>query len=301
MGQACWIRFPRGGPIVWPILGILAAAVLIIIRAGHFSCQKENEHAQKFNEFGVRDGNGRKMGKICRQFCESQPEKPLAKVILAGINFKHMQREDMENAIQETILREIPPLEKYLSTMGMLAAIAPLLGLLGTVTGMINTFHMITFYGTGDPRMMSGGISEALVTTMLGLMVAIPIMFAHTMLSRKVETTIGELEEKAVSFINMVNKTPKNIMNTVFTAYLTRLQEYISGGGIVMIPLALVSVVMWILILNRVMFFRRLYIKNMTRIQAGQPCPGKPKTGHRPVQRGHWPAGDGVHSKTQQG
>ena len=59
-------------------------------------------------------------------------------------------------------------------------------------------------------------------------------------------------------------------MNTVFTAYLTRLQEFVSSGGIVMVPLALVSIVMWILILNRVMFFRRLYIKNMTRIQAGQ-------------------------------
>jgi biopolymer transport protein ExbB len=89
----------------------------------------------------------------------------------------------MENALQEAILREVPPMERFLSTLGMLAAIAPLLGLLGTVTGMIGTFHVITQHGTGDPRMMSGGISEALVTTMLGLSVAIPIMLAHTLLT----------------------------------------------------------------------------------------------------------------------
>ncbi len=88
----------------------------------------------------------------------------------------------------------------------MLAAIAPLLGLLGTVTGMINTFQAITFFGTGNPRVMSGGISEALITTMLGLAVAIPIMLAHSLLSRKVEKLIGDLEARAVSFVNQVCK-----------------------------------------------------------------------------------------------
>jgi biopolymer transport protein ExbB len=88
----------------------------------------------------------------------------------------------------------------------MLAAIAPLLGLLGTVTGMIDTFHVITQHGTGDPRMMSGGISEALVTTMLGLTVAIPIMLAHTLLNRAVDTRIGQMEEKAMALVNIVHR-----------------------------------------------------------------------------------------------
>ncbi len=101
---------------------------------------------------------------------------------------------------------KIPAIERFVSTLGMLAAIAPLLGLLGTVTGMINTFHVITYYGAGDPKMMSGGISEALVTTMLGLSVAIPIMLFHTLLSRRVETQISQMEEKAVAFVNMVFK-----------------------------------------------------------------------------------------------
>jgi len=97
-------------------------------------------------------------------------------------------------------------MERLLSTLGMLAAIAPLLGLLGTVTGMIGTFHVITLHGTGDPRLMSGGISEALVTTMLGLSVAIPIMLAHTLLSRGVDNMVGTLEEKAVALVNIVHK-----------------------------------------------------------------------------------------------
>jgi biopolymer transport protein ExbB len=71
---------------------------------------------------------------------------------------------------------------------------------------MIDTFHVITQHGTGDPRMMSGGISEALVTTMLGLSVAIPIMLVHTMLSRTVENRIGQMEEKAVALVNLADR-----------------------------------------------------------------------------------------------
>jgi biopolymer transport protein ExbB len=71
---------------------------------------------------------------------------------------------------------------------------------------MIDTFHVITQHGTGDPRMMSGGISVALVTTMLGLSVAIPIMLAHTLLSRAVDNIIGQMEEKAVALVNIVHK-----------------------------------------------------------------------------------------------
>ncbi|MDI6795483.1 MAG: MotA/TolQ/ExbB proton channel family protein, partial [Desulfatibacillaceae bacterium] len=113
-----------------------------------------------------------------------------------------LPRQDMENVLAEAILREIPRLERFLPTLGMLAAIAPLLGLLGTVTGMINTFEVITFAGTGDPRLMSGGISEALVTTMLGLSVAIPVTVAHVLLSRMVERIAIQMEEKSMALVN---------------------------------------------------------------------------------------------------
>jgi biopolymer transport protein ExbB len=198
-------KIPQGGPIVWPIMAIAVLALIIIAERIYFlNCHKT--HAAEFmDQIHAMANSGQ--WDPCREFCRQQKQNPLARVLLSGMAFLHMQREDMENAIQETILREIPPFEKYLSTLGMLAVIEPLLGLLGTVTGMINTFHVITFYGTGDPRMMSSGISEALVTTMLGLMAAIPILFAHTLLSGRVEHIIGEMEEKAISFINLVFKT----------------------------------------------------------------------------------------------
>jgi biopolymer transport protein ExbB len=97
-------------------------------------------------------------------------------------------------------LKEMPRLERFLPTLGVLAAIAPLLGLLGTVTGMINTFQVITAVGTGDPRMMSGGISEALLTTQFGLTVAIPIMIIHHFLERRVDKIVGDMEEKGTAF-----------------------------------------------------------------------------------------------------
>ncbi len=198
-------QVPKGGPIVWPILGILVLAVLIIVERIVFLLRR------RLNADRLMETLGRLIDREkwaeCERLCDGEGKKPVACVLAAGIGSRNQTREEMENALQEAILREIPPLERFLSTLGMLAAIAPLLGLLGTVTGMINTFHTITMHGTGDPRMMSGGISEALVTTMLGLAVAIPIMFSNTLLTRHVENIIAQMEEKAVSLVNLVYKS----------------------------------------------------------------------------------------------
>lgn len=192
----------RGGPIIWPIALIGVLAVLIIIERT-VSLQRKHINSDRFmNRMLPLAADGQ--WEQCRTLCRRYPHKVLPKVLAAGIDFCKAPREDLENALQEAILSEIPPIERFLSTLGMLAAIAPLLGLLGTVTGMINTFQAITFYGTGNPRIMSGGISEALITTMLGLAVAIPILLAHSLLSRKVEKLIGGLEAHAVAFINQV-------------------------------------------------------------------------------------------------
>lgn len=200
-----WEQIPKGGPIVWPILVILVLAMVIVAERVIFLFRKQLD-ADGLNGriealAADRDWQG------CKNICARYTGKPVARVVAAGLEYCHMQREAMENALQEAILREIPPMERFLSTLGMLAAIAPLLGLLGTVTGMIDTFHVITRHGTGDPRMMSGGISEALVTTMLGLSVAIPIMLSHTLLNRAVDKRIGQMEEKAVALVNIIHKS----------------------------------------------------------------------------------------------
>jgi biopolymer transport protein ExbB len=128
------------------------------------------------------------------------PRFPALRVIGRSIEAAESSKDVLEAALEEAILKEIPPMERFLATLNILAAIAPLLGLLGTVTGMISTFQVITLYGTGDPRMMSGGISEALITTQLGLAVAIPIMVVHHFLQRRVETLLSDMEEKGTAF-----------------------------------------------------------------------------------------------------
>lgn len=199
-----WQQIRKGGPIVWPILGILVLGIIIVVERAIFLLRK------RFNADGlldrISDLAACRQWEDCRHTCERFAGKPIGRVIVAGLDCRRLDREDMENALQEAILREVPAMERFLSTLGMLAAIAPLLGLLGTVTGMIDTFHVITQYGTSDPRMLSGGISEALVTTMLGLSVAIPIMLAHTLLHRAVDKLIGQMEEKAVAFVNIVHR-----------------------------------------------------------------------------------------------
>jgi len=197
-------QIKNGGPIVWPILGIGILALLIVAER-LFSLTRKSMNADRLMKKIIVPASERNWD-ACSKICTPYRHKSIANVLLQGTRAACATREDMENVMQEAILREIPSLERFLSTLGMLAGIAPLLGLLGTVTGMINTFHVITYFGTGDPRMMSGGISEALVTTMLGLAVAIPIMLCHTFLSRRVETLIGQMEEKSVTFINTLFK-----------------------------------------------------------------------------------------------
>ena len=103
--------------------------------------------------------------------------------------------------LDEAILKELPALKRGLRTLAVLAAVAPLLGLLGTVTGIIETFQAITLFGTGDPRLMSGGISEALVTTMLGLMVAIPLVLLHSLLRGKANRLVQILDEQSAGMV----------------------------------------------------------------------------------------------------
>ncbi len=111
-------------------------------------------------------------------------------------------RKRLEDRASEALLLETPSLDRFGGAILVIAAIAPLLGLLGTVTGMIGTFEIITEFGTGDPRMLSGGISEALVTTQLGLIVAIPTLLIGNLLDRSAERTLGQLELAALSVIN---------------------------------------------------------------------------------------------------
>ncbi|MEE8338778.1 MAG: MotA/TolQ/ExbB proton channel family protein [Xanthomonadales bacterium] len=126
---------------------------------------------------------------------------PLGRVLAVYSDHPDVDIETLELKLDEAILRETAPIETGLSFIKVLYVVAPLLGLLGTVVGMIGTFQMITLFGTGDPRMMAGGISTALVTTVLGLVVAIPLTLLHSFLQGKAKTLIQVLEEQAAGLI----------------------------------------------------------------------------------------------------
>jgi len=131
----------------------------------------------------------------------SAGDSPLARVWQAYEANKTVDVETLELKLDDAILKEMPALERGLALLKLLSGVAPLLGLLGTVTGMILTFQAITLFGTGDPKLMAGGISQALVTTVLGLVVAIPILLLHAVASTRSREVVQVLEEQATGLI----------------------------------------------------------------------------------------------------
>ncbi|MFL1465828.1 MotA/TolQ/ExbB proton channel family protein [Marinobacter sp. HN1S83] len=126
---------------------------------------------------------------------------PLGRILNAAREMRRTDPESLEVAMGEALLRERPAIHRGLALMKIIATVAPLLGLLGTVVGMILTFQSITLFGNGDPKMMAGGISQALVTTVLGLATAIPVLLMHTLVSARARSIWQVLEEQAAGII----------------------------------------------------------------------------------------------------
>lgn len=126
---------------------------------------------------------------------------PLGRILKVYHDNKNVDAENLELKLDEAILREAPKVERGIGMIKLFAAVAPLLGLLGTVIGMIQTFQQITLYGTGDPKLMAGSISLALVTTALGLIAAIPLLFVHSLVSSKAKSILHVLDEQAAGII----------------------------------------------------------------------------------------------------
>ncbi|MGD9124678.1 MAG: MotA/TolQ/ExbB proton channel family protein, partial [Desulfarculaceae bacterium] len=195
--SSLWEQVLTGGPLVWPIMAVGLVALILIIERLIFLGRV---HA---NTDKLMDSVNRRVAKgdfeSAWEAAESQRGRPTSNVLQAGLSQKGCQAEAIKSSLAEAMLKEMPRLERFLSTLKVLAAVAPLLGLLGTVSGMINTFHVITAHGTGDPRLMAGGISEALITTELGLAVAIPILIFSSLLGRRAQHVVSDMEEKAVA------------------------------------------------------------------------------------------------------
>ena len=130
-----------------------------------------------------------------------QSSNPLGRVLLAAQGVSLDEEELLQLKLDEAVLAEMPDLERGNGVIKLLAATSPLLGLLGTVTGMILTFQAISLFGTGDPKLMAGGISQALVTTVLGLVVAIPLLFSHSVIAYMSRSVIQRLDEQCAGVL----------------------------------------------------------------------------------------------------
>jgi len=189
----------KGGLWVWPIIFFAALAGLLAVY-------------KLFTIYSIKQPSAAELSAIVRKVREGKREEAAQAASELPWEFGPMIKEAVENSDQdkelveevmyEKMLEAQPKVERFLSVIAVTAAVAPLLGLLGTVTGMINTFKMITLFGTGDASSLSGGISEALITTELGLVVAIPSLVAHAMLNRKAQSIMAQMEKLAVVFVN---------------------------------------------------------------------------------------------------
>jgi biopolymer transport protein ExbB len=141
--------------------------------------------------------------KVSAQLKSTEPKtnNPLGRVLKVYTDNKQTDVETLELKLSEAIMKETPKLQRFLLFLKIISVVAPLMGLLGTVTGMIQTFQAITLFGTGDPTLMAGGISQALVTTVLGLVVAIPMVLLHTLVSGRSRRIINILQEQSAGIV----------------------------------------------------------------------------------------------------
>jgi biopolymer transport protein ExbB len=194
-----WVHISKGGPVMIPILllGISALAIFIIRWLAVSRIRTAAPQDIQYILAALASSDRTKATAHA-----SSIKGPVGDMLHSAIDHCRERKEYIEEVMYEKMLETKPKLEKLLPFLALSAAAAPLLGLLGTVTGMINTFNMITVFGAGDPKTLAGGISEALITTEFGLVVAIPSLLLHAILSRRVKGVLASMEQAAVSFIN---------------------------------------------------------------------------------------------------
>ena len=174
----------QGGTVGWIIIGLgIFGITVALLRILYMMYVGAAVNSQMRNPNNPSGGN------------------PLGRVLLAYHENRNIDVESLELKMGEAVLREVPKLSRLNTLIKVISVVAPLLGLLGTVIGMIVTFQSITLFGTGDPKLMAGGISQALITTMLGLCVAIPTVFLHSMMAGQSRRIIEVLEGQATGFV----------------------------------------------------------------------------------------------------
>ena len=194
--------FKSGGPVMYPILAVAILGILLILERAwwlYFRNREKNQLIQNIMEY-TKEQKYEGASEILRK-----EKGAVFQTLLACLNRRERGVSAMEDSIQEQLLHELPGLRRFMGGLATLASVAPLLGLLGTVTGIIETFGVIQGFGNTNPSLMAGGISEALVTTASGLIVAIPIILLRSLLFGRMEKIISDAEKYAASLLNLLS------------------------------------------------------------------------------------------------
>ena len=202
-----WEIVRAGGPLMWPILlcSVIAAAIIL-----------ERMWTLQLRRVVPTDLTRRiwalvEAGQINDKVVAAlETNSPLGKLLAAGLKSRHSPRAVMMERLEDEGRHVAQDLDRFLNTLGTIAGVAPLMGLLGTVMGIIKAFNAIYEGGMGDPRLLSGGISEALITTAAGLSVAIPSYIAYRYLRGRVDRIVSQMERDVVRFADALNDRVEN-------------------------------------------------------------------------------------------
>jgi biopolymer transport protein ExbB len=201
--DAMWEIIRAGGGFMWPIIFCSIAAVAIILER-LWTLQTSRVIPRDLSQ---KVWNWIEAGQVNEKLIASlEQNSPLGELLAIGLANRNRPRDLMEDRLEDGGRHVIHELERFLNTLGTIASVAPLLGLLGTVAGIIHAFNAITANGLGDPRTLSGGIGEALITTAAGLTVAIPSLIAYRYLRGKVERLVVRMEKEAMKLVDALDE-----------------------------------------------------------------------------------------------
>lgn len=200
--------FRSGGPLMYVILLLAILGLAVVFDRLFYLMTKESENVEAIKEElikAIKEDDIKGAIELCGT------HKSSASKVLKGV-LKEVYYDDeaevslLEEKAREIALEELPKLEKNMWLLSMAAQLSPLVGLLGTVTGMIMSFNIISQSGTGDPKALAGGIAQALITTAAGLIVAVPSVFSYNFLNKRIDNVLNSIEKSSVEIINVIRK-----------------------------------------------------------------------------------------------
>jgi biopolymer transport protein ExbB len=197
-----WEIVKAGGPIMWPLIACSVIAAAIVLERCWTLQMRRVIPADLTRRIWALVETGQVNDKVIAAL---DSNSPLGKLLATGLANRHRPRVIMMERLEDAGRHVAHDLDRFLNTLGTIAGVSPLLGLLGTVTGIIKAFEKINSGGLGDPRALSGGIAEALLTTAAGLFVAIPSYIAYRYLRGRVESIVVQIEKDVVGFADALN------------------------------------------------------------------------------------------------